>query len=151
MVPRVFTCRSGDLLRRLSSVFSFQLCFHTLLSFSLHVSLMVLFCFNEEFLGLKQAEVFVRTGPDPSAAVPGSEIKTKITQERRQSWHFHSIFNKQSGRVPASAFYVILQAVGPFLHFRTKIADCRTADLNLAAGDVYLLRRAAKMRFHIYS
>lgn len=44
-----------------------QLCFHTLLS-SLCVSLTVLFCFNEESLGLKQAEVFVRTGPDPSAA-----------------------------------------------------------------------------------
>lgn len=87
-----------DLLRRLSSVFSSQLGFLTLLS-SLGVNLMVLFCFNEDFLGLKQAEVFVRTGPDPSAAVPGSDIKTKIAQERRQSWHFHSIFNKNSPAV----------------------------------------------------
>lgn len=99
VVPRVLMFSSEDLLRRLSSVFSFQLCFHTPLSFSLHVSLMDLFCFNKEFLGLKQAEVFVRTGPDPSAAVPGSDIETKITQERRQSWHFHSIFNKNSPAV----------------------------------------------------
>lgn len=79
--------------------FVFSLFFSTILSHSsilLSLNLLFLFCFKEEFLGLKQAEVFVRTGPDPSAALPGSDIKTTITQERHQSWHFHSIFNKNS-------------------------------------------------------